>query len=384
MKILFFQIEDYFSKSSAAEGSRLLLNGFLENGYEVDFVTRNTIHKLPIHPKLRFVQLSQISLNNKKSIFSKFTHLLRKLYYKFSFLDQFIVMKFTKINYFNFFNKYDYVFSVSDPKSTHYLFLKFLKSNPLKYDKWIQYWGDPILNDMTLKLITPKFLVRYFERNILQKADFVYYNSPITYDLQVKTYKNISNRFRFVPTPSNTFSDTKISKLPFIHRIGYFGSYYSSIRNIIPFYNFIKSKPQLNLEIAGSSDLKLKNHANITVHPLLERTHLETLLDNVDTILVVLNLFGPQLPSKIFHNFYSKKNIIILFESDNYYFMKLYLSSFDRFHLIYNNQVSIENYFDNYFKNFDSKNFSYSSINLTPKFISSLILNTKSYYDEVN
>ena len=71
------------------------------------------------------------------------------------------------------------------------------------------------------------------------------------------------------------------------YKIGYFGDYYSSFRNIKPLYNACSEMSNVNLTIMGDSDLNLADRSNIEVLP---RGDSETNESNTDLLVCVLNL----------------------------------------------------------------------------------------------
>ncbi len=48
--------------------------------------------------------------------------------------------------------KYDLIISSSDPKSSHLLAKRLLELYPTQKIPWIQFWGDPMFNDITIDI----------------------------------------------------------------------------------------------------------------------------------------------------------------------------------------------------------------------------------------
>ena len=139
--------------------------------------------------------------------------------------------------------KYDTIISSSDPKTSH-LAVKRLINNGLLYNNWIQYWGDPLANDITSKLIYPKSLLIRLERQLIKSANKIIYVSPITLEEQSSYFKDLAQKMTFLPIP---YEKERIYPQTYnnIFTIGYFGFYLKAVRNIMPLYNAVKNSKKI-------------------------------------------------------------------------------------------------------------------------------------------
>lgn len=233
--------------------------------------------------------------------------------------------------------EYDLIISSSDPKTSHIAVENLIKQG-LKYKKWIQYWGDPMAIDITKKSIYPQWIIKKMEKKILMLADEIVYVSPFTLMEQKKLYPDIADKMNFLPIPyieEKIYEYTNNDKFT----IGYFGSYYSEIRNIIPLYNSAdKLKDKVNLNIVGDSDKQVKSTENIGIYPRGDISEFEK---KADLLVCVLNSKGTQIPGKMYHYAATNKPILVILDGQDKDGMRDYLESFNRFIICDNNENSI-------------------------------------------
>ena len=233
--------------------------------------------------------------------------------------------------------RYDYIISISDPKSSH-LAARKLIAQGVTYKKWIQYWGDPFATDITNKSVYPMWIYKKIESKLLEKADRVVYTSPITLRMQQKIYRKYGTKMYYCPTGyiSELITNNSDNKI----RIGYYGAYYSSIRNIVPLYEACLSlKDFATLSIVGDSDLKLDSKENISCRP---RGNVEEEEKNTDIFVCILNRKGTQIPGKIYYYAASNKPILVILDGCYKSKIKEIFSQYDRFYFAENNQDDIK------------------------------------------
>lgn len=235
--------------------------------------------------------------------------------------------------------EYDVIISSSDPKTSHLAAERFIRSG-LKYKKWIQYWGDPLASDITNRYLYPDFILRRIEKNIVRRADEVFYVSPVTLQLQKSRYADLSGRMKYLPVPyirEKRFEPTGNK----VFTIGYFGAYYSHVRNIMPFYQACRSlKDKVVLNIVGDSDLDLEEMEHIHI---FGRGEIDTFERKTDLFVCILNRRGGQIPGKIYH--YASVNRPVLVIKDGEYADMIHhlFNRYGRYYFTENQEAEIRN-----------------------------------------
>ena len=233
--------------------------------------------------------------------------------------------------------KYDVIVSCSDPKSSHLLAHEVIKKG-IKYDKFIEFWGDPLLLDISRKFYVPRLWVKHTEKKLLGRADLIYYVSPFTMEAQKALFVDYAEKMRcLVPAYQNVRIATPVRE---IKKIGYFGDYFSSIRNILPLYNAVR-KTKYKLAIYGASDVELQEVDNITVHGRIPREEMIRIEDDTDLLVCLCNNSGTQIPGKIYQ--YAATNKPILLIKDGDVDLELFFGQYNRFVFAENNEESIIN-----------------------------------------
>jgi glycosyltransferase involved in cell wall biosynthesis len=350
MDILFVTLSPIDATFSMSFRNRALLLGFVNLGHNVDVLTiypydsgiQLTSLELSSYGKIvRFNRPPYISKSNislKKGGSNFISSLFRGIYHRLMPFDtSYFLMKNLNVSVLDKSN-YDIVISSSDPKTSH-LAVKRLIEKGLTYKEWIQYWGDPLANDITTKLIYPKVVLKLLEKNLLKGADKIIYVSPITCEEQRKLFKGYSSKMRFLPIPyekEKIYPPTQKTKF----NVGYFGFYLKSVRNILPLYNAVKNiNHNIHLTIVGSTDLKLDECENISIYPNSNDVFRYESLS--DLIVVVLNLRGGQIPGKLYHLAATNKPVLVILDGDFKGVIKEYLKGFQRFIMCENDEISI-------------------------------------------
>lgn len=362
MKILFVTLTSIEMNGSAMIRNNALINGLIENGASIEILTIPTQIENSFYDRTlewdKSIEVTYLKSNNiyaslvsgteslsgklKKAILP----FLRKIYHSVSIFDNTIYMakkankNILKSNY------YDLVISSSDPKSSHYAVKRLIESG-LKYDKWVQYWGDPLAIDITNKSIYPSFYLKYKEKVLFSVADKIVYVSPFTYNSQVNMYPGFKDKMNFIPIP---YIKEKIYSISNLRNkkisVGYFGDYNSHIRDINQLYSACDEN-DYNLIIAGNSDLNLKQTKNIKILPRVSQEKVEKLESDVDVLVCILNKKGTQIPGKIYHYAATNRPILVVLDGNNKEEMRKYLKKFNRFILCENNKDSISRALNN-------------------------------------
>lgn len=284
---------------------------------------------------------SKQSPNN--SLKDKIKNLVRKnlysVYTSFSIYDPRKGLSKTS-NTINFKGKFDLIISSSDPKSSHVIAEKLMKSKTRVCDQWIQYWGDPFAVDINRKSLLPKKFIQYEENRILKLADKIIYVSPFTLELQKELFPDIKNKAEFLPIP---YLETKFSSKKNhneVLNIGYFGDYYSNDRNIIPLYESIKNSSHF-LKICGYGDISLQQNSNIEISPRVSYDNVKKFEEESDLLVCICNRRGTQIPGKVYHYAGTDKPILIILDGENNNELKEYFKSFGRYIMCNNDSESI-------------------------------------------
>lgn len=228
----------------------------------------------------------------------------------------------------------DIIISTSDPKSSHLL------SNKIKKDKrfsipFVQYWGDPLAMDIASQSVLPLWIKRRIESAIIKKADIVAYVSPLTTIDQKKLFKRYSSKMIYSPTPCET-KEYDISNNDFI--IGYFGSYNSTVRNILPLYEALQKNTSFHLLIVGDSDIKLDSAPNIEIIDRIPANELDVYYSRCSVIVDLMNNRGGQIPAKLFRDAGTNKEVLLISDSERAQEIIDYFGQFNRY-TICNNTV---------------------------------------------
>lgn len=347
MKILIVKLNPIEVNDSSNIRTLGLAKGLLELGHQVDYLTppySGIQTKLENDGILNSINIIRTSNNKlyeglvKKTIPFKdlLLNILRKIYHLFNLFDN--SLKIAKnVTLSNIDKHYDIIISSSDPKSSHIAVMNLIKQG-LEYEKWIQYWGDPLTIDITNKSIYPKWITKTIEQKIIEAADKIVYVSPFTFREQQKLFPQLKHKMNFLPIPyiRETIYQEANNEM---FTVGYFGSYYSHVRDIIPLYkSFEYLKDDAILNLVGDTNLILEDTINVKIIPRGDITEMQK---KTDLYICLLNNSGTQIPGKLYHYAATNKPILVIVDGDKQEEMISYLKSFDRYIICENNIVSI-------------------------------------------
>lgn len=401
MNILFVTMVPFESNTSATIQNKGIIKGFVDLGHNVDVITieprvdsisyddsmndiyNNIRNQYFIKLNSNYAAVMQKKHNNQANNINVTTinlktsirNIVKKIYDSVAIYDaqQTNVKQVSKLEIQYEF--YDFIVSASDPKSSHLIVSRILKNNPGIKAKWIQYWGDPMFNDITRKKDWRDSLVKYHENKLISKADKVIYASPLTLNIQKLTYPNHSCKMDYASqvyvsgTVKNNISKTiNNSKI----EVGYFGAYDSKIRNIKPLYDAALTS-EYNLNICGPSDIKLKSTKNIKINGKVTYKIAVKMEEKSDILVTICNSTGTQIPGKIYYCAGYDKPIIVVLDGEYKLELRKYLESFNRYILCDNDPISIKKAIDNAVKKLNDNSFEIST-QLTPKYMAKRIL----------
>lgn len=344
MKILYVTSYPLEYNTSANIRNLGLIQGFLENGHIVSTFSAYPVDKslysgelldMPFAKRYWVGPRKAVSVNTADhKLLGKLKGLVYKTINNLMVYDRrySLVEEITKVTIEE---KYDIVVSSSDPKSAHAFAEKIIKTYPDKVGKWIQYWGDPFTNDISNNHRFSLNRIKREEYRLLSIADKVVYVSPFTRQDMVDKYPEFKEKIDFYPIPfmkkerNNKQSDVEKGL------IGYLGDYSSKNRNILPFVEAVK-KLNVKAVIAGSSDLVLESTNALTVKGRLHGKEIDKLAERVGVYVCVCNLYGTQIPGKVYHYVDTGKPILIILDGDKKQELRKYFESFSRFYLCEN------------------------------------------------
>lgn len=350
MKILIIKLSPINAITSSMYRAIALAKGLYELGHEIDFIVRPMSVALAqdsekeVLSNFRIIEVQQNQAYEKmvtvgdKGIKRHLLNIARKVWHTFIPFGIDHGMAKTVSAQMLPEKKYDLIISVSDPKSSHDV-VGNLISTGLAYHSWCQYWGDPLTIDITKKTIYPSFIMKKVESEILKGADKIVYTSPITLQKQRNMFPEFAQRMCFLPTPYMETEKIEMRENT-IYTIGYYGAYYSRVRNIVPFYRACKAMGnEIDVAIYGDSNLVLENTKNIHVFP---RGVVDEHRKITDLIVCILNSSGTQIPGKIYHEAGSNKQILVILDGEHQDEISSYLESFNRYVICRNNEEEIK------------------------------------------
>ncbi|XCP86575.1 hypothetical protein ABXS75_07210 [Roseburia hominis] len=348
-RVLVIKLSPVRGLNSSMMRALAAVKGLVEKGFKVDLLTlqasashvlsekeydfMDRVNVIYANPNRTYSSLVAYSNNSLKQ---KIVNFLRKLYHTFSVFDYSTsIAKKIKIDILPQ-REYEYVLAVSDPKTTHIAAQKLIKQG-LKCNKLIEYWGDPLYGDITLKSIYPAFVYKNIEKRFLGIADKIVYTSPFTLREEQRLYPKLREKMIFTPTAylEERILPARSGK----YTVGYYGAYPSNIRNIVPLYDAGKNMKELiDLKIVGNSDLSLKNTNNIEVYP---RGDISDFEDITDLFVCILNKNGTQIPGKLYHYAAYNRPILVIEDGDHTDEMHDFICSFNRYYTCKNNSEDI-------------------------------------------
>ncbi|WP_339059352.1 hypothetical protein KSU01_01275 [Fusobacterium animalis] len=358
-----------------------LINGLIENNCKVKVVTLDYVKNLEdtfLRDSLDSnVEVEKIKIPNFNKLFSlvqkvkenkkignSFFFKIKNLIKEFIFFPDvyFESIKNSKgINIMN--EKFDYIISSSDSKTSHFIAREIIKSNNLIVP-WIQIWGDPWSNDIGIKNCNflTKYRIKKNEKKLLKEADKIFYISELTANKIKDKFSELSGK---IYTLSRSYlkeidSENENNKIIF--------SYTGSIknRNLFPLiesideYNKQKNnQKQIEFNLYGV-DLEIKNLESkkfINIYPRLSFKEILEVYKKSDVLIYIDNLHNStQIPGKIYDYFGTNKVILALYENEK---TKNFLEKYNRVELIFNkDKFSLNNIIKKVNTNYVLKDFS--------------------------
>ena len=337
-----------------------LINGLIENDCKVKVVTLDyandledtflrdsldtniEVEKIKIPNFNKLFSLVQKVKENKK-IGNSFFFKIKNLIKEFIFFPDIYFESIKNSRNINILDeKFDYIVSSSDSKTSHFIAREIIKNNNLGIP-WIQIWGDPWNDDIGIKNCNflTKYRIKKNEKKLLKEADKIFYISDLTANEIKDKFSELSKK---IYTLSRSYlkeinSKNENSKIIF--------SYTGSIknRNLFPLIESIEeyNKQQNNQKLIEfnlygvDSEIKnLESRKFINIYPRLSFKEILEVYKKSDVLVYIDNLHNStQIPGKIYDYFGTNKVILSLYETNN---SKEFLEKFNRVELIENNK----------------------------------------------
>lgn len=209
--------------------------------------------------------------------------------------------------------------------------------------RYVQYWGDPL----ALSLITPeqyswkRCIQKKVETYLHQFPDKIVYGTQSLYQAQIKLFPKIQNKAVSVEVSfkPNTEERNKQRPRPLI---GYFGNYFSNIRDLFPFYEAARELPDCDFVICGNGDVVLQPTENIKILKRVSIDEVGKMESELDVDVCLLNKVGIQVPGKIFYMTNTSKIIFVILDGPVKETIKAELEISNRFVFCDNDKESIK------------------------------------------
>lgn len=352
MKVLVVILSPVDNLNSATMRTVGVIKGLVRLGHEVTVLNlpgaggtiQTDYSRDPDMCRVKIVNASGSQVREKiwtdpkeQSLKAKAVNVLRTVYHKLSILGSSAGIAKRLVKSILGEDYYDVVISSSDPKTSH-MAVESLRRSGLRFGKWLQYWGDPLAQDITGSSIYPRWYLKRVERKLFYQADAIVYVSPFTLAQQKKAYPGFADKMSAAVIP---YMQEKIypAHPGQKYHVSYIGDYPSHVRNILPLYDAMKAMDgQIEADIIGATDLELESTANITISP---RGKADAIEAKSDLLVCILNSRGSQIPGKIYHYAATNLPILVVTDGENAAEISDYLARFDRYVLCENQTAAI-------------------------------------------
>lgn len=213
--------------------------------------------------------------------------------------------------------------------------------------RYIQFWSDPIaLSGIYPEEIGAKRkLFLWLEHSCIKTSNEIVYGTRTLLDFQKKIFPDLAEKMRYVDVGYNWNIHGYAKKISVSSKIkyGYFGNYYSDIRDIYPLYETFKNKgDDVELTICGSSDLKLRSTSNVLLRERVSPNEADKIEDTMDVIVCILNKHCVQIPGKLFYKTCLPQIILVILDGKYQDVIKEDLKRYNRFIFCANTEEDIE------------------------------------------
>lgn len=239
--------------------------------------------------------------------------------------------------------KFHFVISISHSPACHQVAYNLIKRHKIEFEKWIEIWQEPWYQKPRVAKETK--LIDFYERKFIKGADFVFFSSEFLKEYFSNKYSSFTDKIDYIDLPADRNPCYKQLEDKKDFTIGYFGAYFSDVRNIIPFYKTI-TKLNLKSMIVGSSDIKLESDKNIQViHGSIPFCECVKLEKEMHCLVIIGNHFSDILPGKIYNYCGMEKPILFILDGTDkgIAFTRMKFSKYKNIYFSSNTIHSIEN-----------------------------------------
>ena len=364
MRILFVTFSDIAVCSSSNIRNVSLIQGLLDMGNSVDIIsykTQNSAQLLdetfkPVTDKCKVIEISGAVASDKVSsnLLSQRSgnlrvwlyHFLRKIYYALEPVDSLRkVASSINIEDLNL-GEYDLMISSSNPYSVHILANRIKKRYFPLGIKWIQYWGDALYFDTLIRHPLFPARLKKAEHQLIQDCDMVVYTNGVIQEKQKKLFKDMADKMTYIETPY-AFADNT-AKENFAYQVGYFGSFSTVVRDIMPLYAVL-SRECYRSVIIGNGDVNISATDTLTVLPRATVSVVREYENDTRILACICNKLPSNnqetglIPGKAYHYAATNKTILMIGASPD---VEAFLKGYDRFVFVPNDEKEIKETID--------------------------------------
>lgn len=230
---------------------------------------------------------------------------------------------------------YDLLLTMSSPIASHVLGDKIIKETDLHYKTWCQLWQDPWYYDLYIEKDSAIFEE---EKRLLSLADSVEYVTPITCYYQKLCFKEYAKKMNWSFLPCNEEIVYPSKDIAGRVKLGYFGEYVSTVRNMAPLAEAISESKTSELIACGNTDLDMGKYQNTTTYGRVSMVKVNQFQAECDILVNISNLKGGQIPGKVYQYAGTSKPVLFILDGTETE-KKIILENFDK----YNRFIFCEN-----------------------------------------
>lgn len=356
-KILIIAATDLSDDNSASLCHSAYIRGFVEAGHIVQVITVKPVCKNYLHEVLgaeyiyisdenwlvrkvrerrnaRIAQIQSTGINDVSKNIVKLNIKELLLQYLGATVTWMRRVKKLKLD-----TLFDLTISLSSPATSHEVANSLIKQGSIKTKEWCQLWEDPWSTD----LYKVDSSVYEKEKKLLDQASKILYVTPLTLAQQKKLFPEDASKMDWLPLPTY-FSENNSEFKEGTFTFGYFGQYFTQVRNLKPVYDAINELHQ-EFIICGEPHDLFRQTETIHIYPRMSPDKLVEYENKTNVLIFVANLGGGQIPGKIYQ--YSGTNKWILFildgTAEEKAVLKEYFEKYERYVFCENTVDSIKN-----------------------------------------
>lgn len=242
------------------------------------------------------------------------------------------------------------IVSFASPIHSHIIAYELINAYSPRYEKYVQFWSDPICGSMLkgkAKIPLKRWIISKVEKSCISHCDYNVYGTKPLADYQRTLYPKYSDLIFWsdIPCLPDGEQEENISDKNQKCKIGFFGVYQPSIRNLSPLVSACSEmSSKVDLVVCGDGIISKHNMIgdNCTIinkRIPYDKSHYMEL--NCDVLVSVGNLSGCQIPGKTLYYAGTHKPIIFIADGDFADEHKSYLEGFNRYILCNNEREEI-------------------------------------------